>query len=101
MNILLSSTRQWNCGDEFIAIGVKNILKNLKPFKNANFFIYNRAPDLHFLRHEKFPYKGENLNLSSIADNILLPINNSLSDEKLPITSLSVAAIDNLFETLI
>ena len=53
MNILLSSTRQWNCGDEFIAIGVKNILKNLKPFKNANFFIYNRAPDLHFLRHEK------------------------------------------------
>ena len=79
MNILLSYTRQWNCGDEFIAIGVKNILKNLKPFKNANFFIYNRAPDLHFLRHEKFPYKGENLNLSSIADNILLPINNSWS----------------------
>ena len=81
MNILLSSTRQWNCGDEFIAIGVKNILKNLKPFKNANFYIYNRAPDLHYLRHSKFPYKGENLNLSSIANNILLPINNSWSSD--------------------
>lgn len=28
-NIMFSTTRQWNIGDEFILFGVRNILENL------------------------------------------------------------------------
>lgn len=43
-NILFNTTRQWNCGDEFILFGVKNILNNL--ITNYNSIIYNRHPDI-------------------------------------------------------
>lgn len=47
-NILFSTTRGWNCGDDFILYGVRHLLGKLAgPF---NPVIYNRHPDLHFAR---------------------------------------------------
>lgn len=43
MNILISTTTNWNCGDDFIRFGVKNILNNI--FPNANYIHYDRNPD--------------------------------------------------------
>lgn len=44
-NILISTTRQWNPGDEFIMMGSINILKKI--FGNTiNPIIYNRNPDI-------------------------------------------------------
>jgi hypothetical protein len=48
-NILLSTTRMWNCGDDFIAYGVRNILDQCLN-KQCNYIAYNRNPDLHFQR---------------------------------------------------
>ena len=48
-NILLSTTRMWNCGDDFIAYGVRNILDQCL-HKRCNYIAYNRNPDLHFQR---------------------------------------------------
>jgi len=48
-NILLSTTRMWNCGDDFIAFGVRNILDQCLK-QNCNYIAYNRNPDLHFQR---------------------------------------------------
>jgi hypothetical protein len=45
MNILVSSTRQWNPGDEFIRKGVERMLHTiLRP--NYNWLLWNRNPDL-------------------------------------------------------
>lgn len=56
-NILLSTTRMWNCGDDFIAFGVRNLLSSM--FPNANYVAYNRNPDLHQqrVRHSKVNIK--------------------------------------------
>ena len=43
MNILISTTTNWNCGDDFIRFGVKNILKHI--FPNANYIHYDRNPN--------------------------------------------------------
>lgn len=43
-NILFSTTRQWNPGDEFILMGCQNILKNI--FGDYNSIIYNRNPEV-------------------------------------------------------
>lgn len=43
MNILISTTTNWNCGDDFIRIGVKNILNKL--FPNPNWINYDRNPN--------------------------------------------------------
>jgi hypothetical protein len=43
-NIVFSTTRQWNCGDEFILFGCINILKELIG-QTFNPIIYNRHPD--------------------------------------------------------
>ena len=43
MNILISITTNWNCGDDFIRFGVKNILKQF--FPNANYIHYDRNPN--------------------------------------------------------
>lgn len=43
MNILISTTTNWNPGDDFIRIGVKNLLKNI--FPNANYIHYDRNPN--------------------------------------------------------
>ncbi|WP_269625320.1 polysaccharide pyruvyl transferase family protein [Prochlorococcus marinus] len=44
-NILLSTSYGWNCGDDFIAFGVRNLLDSILP--EVNYIIYNRNPDLH------------------------------------------------------
>lgn len=64
-NILFSTTRQWNPGDEFILMGCINILKNF--YTEFNPIIYNRNPEIrqelqykNFLRKiQKMPrFKG-------------------------------------------
>jgi len=44
MNILISTTTNWNCGDDFIRMGVKNILKHIFP-KTPNYIHYDRNPN--------------------------------------------------------
>lgn len=46
MNILVSSTRQWNPGDEFIFFGVQNLLKEALKGHRINWILYDRNPDL-------------------------------------------------------
>lgn len=45
MHILVSSTRQWNPGDEFIDRGVRNLLADVLP-ADASWHLWNRNPDL-------------------------------------------------------
>ena len=45
-NIMFSTTRQWNCGDEFILFGVLNIIDELIGHKAYNPLIYNRNPSI-------------------------------------------------------
>ena len=47
-NFLLSTTRMWNCGDDFIAFGIRRLIERLLP--GRNFMAYNRNPDLHVQR---------------------------------------------------
>ena len=51
-NVLYSTTRQWNPGDEFILMGVINILNEVIGPHNA--IIYNRNPDVRLPRILKF-----------------------------------------------
>lgn len=53
-NIIFSTTRQWNCGDEFILFGCLNLFKQLIP-EGFNAIIYNRHPDIR-QRQERLPY---------------------------------------------
>ena len=46
MNILVSSTRQWNPGDEFILFGVRNLLREVLKGHRINWVLYDRNPDL-------------------------------------------------------
>ena len=43
MNILISTTTNWNPGDDFLRIGVKNILKYIYPI--TNYIHYDRNPN--------------------------------------------------------
>lgn len=43
-NILISATRQWNPGDEFIMFGVENVLKQI--LGNFNPILFNRSPEV-------------------------------------------------------
>lgn len=45
MNILASTTRQWNPGDEFILFGVQRLWEQIHG--PCNWIIYDRNPDLH------------------------------------------------------
>ncbi len=45
LNILFSTTRQWNCGDEFILFGVRRLLDDLGVSYNA--ILYNRHPSIN------------------------------------------------------
>lgn len=60
-NIIFSTTRQWNPGDEFILKGIRNILLSLGMKHNA--VIFNRNPDVRscyqdrqFLKNSKLPF---------------------------------------------
>lgn len=44
MNILVSTTRDWNVGDNIIWLGVKKLIDEVLP--GSNYFFYNRNPDL-------------------------------------------------------
>lgn len=44
MNVLISTTTNWNPGDQFILIGVKNILKHIFP-NTPNYIHYDRSPN--------------------------------------------------------
>ena len=44
-NILISSSRQWNPGDEFILLGVRRLLEELLG-DSLNYILWNRNPDL-------------------------------------------------------
>ena len=44
MNILISTTTNWNPGDSFILFGIKNILKHIFPF-TPNYIHYDRNPN--------------------------------------------------------
>ncbi len=46
LNILFSTTRQWNPGDEFILMGCINLLSE---FLNFNPVIYNRNPQIRYV----------------------------------------------------
>jgi len=46
VNILIASTRQWNPGDEFIAMGVRNLIKAVLKSRKINWILYDRNPDL-------------------------------------------------------
>jgi hypothetical protein len=43
MNILISTTINWNPGDDFIRFGVKNLLNNV--YSDINYIHYDRNPD--------------------------------------------------------
>jgi hypothetical protein len=49
LNILFSTTRSWNPGDDFILFGIINLFKSL--LDHINPIIYNRNPNLHSLRN--------------------------------------------------
>ena len=65
-NILFSTTRQWNPGDEFILKGIQNLLQELHI--NFNGLIFNRHPDnlqsyskSNPLRKIDFDFRGKGL----------------------------------------
>jgi hypothetical protein len=43
-NIVYSTTRSWNCGDDFILFGIRRLVEAVLPEHNA--LIYNRHPEL-------------------------------------------------------
>lgn len=59
MNILFSSTRQWNPGDEFIFFGIRNIIEELFNDKKINWVLYDRNPDLFV--SPMHPYHKDNI----------------------------------------
>lgn len=45
LNVLCSSTRQWNPGDEWIALGIRRLFHALYPERGVNWILYDRSPD--------------------------------------------------------
>ena len=45
LQILCSSTRQWNPGDEWIALGIRRLFHTLYPGRILNWILYDRSPD--------------------------------------------------------
>lgn len=58
-NILISTTCNWNIGDEVIRKGVENLLRLKMPKSKYNFIPYNRNPDL-FVDYPQIRYPREN-----------------------------------------
>lgn len=54
INIVFSTTRQFNPGDEFILYGIINILHDVMKKKDFNSIIYNRNPDINQRFHSIF-----------------------------------------------
>lgn len=60
-NVLISATRQWNPGDEFIMFGVENILKEI--LGDFNPILYNRSPEVRDGRKYSQHFKTKNIAL--------------------------------------
>lgn len=58
-NIIFSSTRQWNPGDEFILMGIRGILSEVGADYNA--IIFNRNPDVRSCFQDKQIFKRSKL----------------------------------------
>lgn len=58
-NIIFSSTRQWNPGDEFILMGVRAILKRLNVKYNS--MLFNRNPDIRSCFEDRQIFKYSRL----------------------------------------
>ena len=54
-NILFSTTRQWNPGDEFILLGVINLLQEI--LGDFNPIIYNRSPEVRQVKGYLNPFR--------------------------------------------
>lgn len=54
-NILFSTTRQWNPGDEFILFGIINLLSEI--LGDFNSIIYNRNPEVRQLKSYLNPFR--------------------------------------------
>lgn len=60
-NILFSTTRQFNVGDEFILFGVLNVFSELFGEENYNPIIFNRNPDVRPAIHWKNPLRSKKI----------------------------------------
>ena len=56
-NVIFSSTRQWNPGDEFIQFGCQNLISNLI---NFNSILFNRNPQIRGLHDTNHPFLNAN-----------------------------------------
>ncbi|HYP14527.1 MAG TPA: polysaccharide pyruvyl transferase family protein, partial [Bryobacteraceae bacterium] len=45
LHILCCSTRQWNPGDEWIALGVRELFARIYDYRPLNWILYDRSPD--------------------------------------------------------
>jgi len=54
-NILFSTTRQWNPGDEFILLGIINLLSEV--FGDFNSVIFNRSPEVRQVKSYLNPFR--------------------------------------------
>lgn len=66
LHILVSTTRQWNPGDEFIDLGVRNILS---PFlsNNDSWHLWNRNPDLSINSNHDWHFR-QNINSNCVTE---------------------------------
>ena len=56
-NVVFSSTRQWNPGDEFIQFGCQNLMSNLI---NFNSILFNRNPQIRGSYDTNHPFLNAN-----------------------------------------
>lgn len=59
MNLIFSTTRQWNPGDEFILMGVRHLFDSLDISYNP--VIYNRNPDVRAMSNERQLFKASRI----------------------------------------
>ena len=74
LQIVCSSTRQWNPGDEWIACGIRRLFRALYPERPLNWILYDRAPDC-FVEPWTAPDRKPNLLANSLQprDGCLIP----------------------------
>ncbi len=72
LQILCSSTRQWNPGDEWIAAGIRRLFRGLYPDRILNWVLYDRNPDC-FVEAWRSPERRHNLQANSLQPAAALP----------------------------
>jgi hypothetical protein len=71
-NIVFSTTRQWNPGDEFILAGVRRIFARVG--LNYNAIIFNRNPDVRSCFQDRQLFKTSHINNDFVNDISLIDI---------------------------